>query len=146
MWYSGDGNWLYVWDTHDCVWFFLCLPYPDLYRVKGVYFSMMWSWSCLVYVWALTLRVAECEYKCRIFKWLPHIDALWRHRSGSNSDEVMAYSLMSLNYYLKQCWLIINGFLWHSGVRSQESFIYNNRKHRIKQWRRYNNSRGNSTI
>ena len=72
-------------DTWLCLIYFW-LPDPDLPRVKGVSFSRMWPWSCLIYVWALTLRVAECKYKCRIFKWLPHSDAIWRHRSGSNSD------------------------------------------------------------
>ena len=40
-------------------------------------------------------------------------DALWRHRSGSILDQVMACCLMAPSYYLNWCWLI-KGVLCHS--------------------------------
>ena len=41
-------------------------------------------------------------------------DAIWRHRSGSTSAQVIACFLTALNHYLKQCWLIIKVVHWHS--------------------------------
>ena len=41
-------------------------------------------------------------------------DAIWRQRSGSTSDQVMAWCLMAPNHYLNQCWLIISKAEWHS--------------------------------
>ena len=41
-------------------------------------------------------------------------DAIWRHRSGSTLVKVMACCLTPPGHYLNQCWLIMNGVLWHS--------------------------------
>ena len=41
-------------------------------------------------------------------------DAIWQHRSRSKLAQVMACCLTASSHYLNQCWLIINGVLWHS--------------------------------
>ena len=41
-------------------------------------------------------------------------DAIWRHRSGLTSAQVMACCLMAPSRCLNQCWLIINRVMWHS--------------------------------
>ena len=41
-------------------------------------------------------------------------DAIWWHRSGSTLAQVMACCLTAPSHYLNQCWLIMNGVLWHS--------------------------------
>ena len=41
-------------------------------------------------------------------------DAIWRQRSGSILDQVMACCLMALSHYLNQCWLIISEVQWRS--------------------------------
>ena len=46
--------------------------------------------------------------------WPSH--AIWQHRSGSTLAQVMACCLMVSSHYLNQCWLIIDGVLWHSPV------------------------------
>ena len=40
-------------------------------------------------------------------------DAFWWHRSGSTLAQVMAWCQVAPSHYLKQCWLIIKGDLWH---------------------------------
>ena len=39
--------------------------------------------------------------------------ATWWHRSGSTLAQEMACCLTTPSHYLNQCWLIINGILWH---------------------------------
>ena len=41
-------------------------------------------------------------------------DAIWRHRTGSTLDQVMACCLTAPSHYLNQCWLIISKVHWHS--------------------------------
>ena len=41
-------------------------------------------------------------------------DTIWRHRSGSTLDQVMACWLMAPSRYLNQNWIVIKGVLWHS--------------------------------
>ena len=41
-------------------------------------------------------------------------DTIWRHKSGSTLDQVMACCLMAPSHYLNQCWLIISKVQWHS--------------------------------
>ena len=41
-------------------------------------------------------------------------DTIWRHKSGSTLDQVMAWCLMAPSHYLNQCWLIISKVQWHS--------------------------------
>ena len=41
-------------------------------------------------------------------------DAIRRYRSGSTLVQVMACYLLAPSNYLNQCWLAINGVLWHS--------------------------------
>ena len=50
-------------------------------------------------------------------------DAIWRHRSGSTLDQVMACCLTAPSHYLNQCWPIISKVLWHS---SEGNFIRDN--------------------
>ena len=38
-------------------------------------------------------------------------DTIWWHRFGSKLSQVMACCLTAPNYYLNQCWLVINGFM-----------------------------------
>ena len=45
---------------------------------------------------------------------LTHRDLVWRHRTWSILVRVTAYCLIAPNQCLDQCWLIINGPLWHS--------------------------------
>ena len=37
----------------------------------------------------------------------------WQHSSGSTLAQVIACCRQATNYYLNQCWLLINGPLWH---------------------------------
>ena len=39
---------------------------------------------------------------------------IWRHESGSTLAQIMACCLMAPSHYSNQCWLLINGVLWHS--------------------------------
>ena len=41
-------------------------------------------------------------------------DTIWRQRSGSILDKVMACCLTAPSHYLNQCWLIISEVQWHS--------------------------------
>ena len=41
-------------------------------------------------------------------------DAIWHQRSWSTLVQVMAWCLTAPSHYLNQCWLNINGILWHS--------------------------------
>ena len=41
-------------------------------------------------------------------------DTIWRHKSGSTLDQVMACCLTAPSHYLNQCWLIISKIQWHS--------------------------------
>ena len=41
-------------------------------------------------------------------------DTIWRQRSGSTLDQVMACCLTVPSHYLNQCWLIISEVQWHS--------------------------------
>ena len=41
-------------------------------------------------------------------------DAIWQHKFGSTSAQVMAWCLMVPGHYLSPCWYIINESLWHS--------------------------------
>ena len=41
-------------------------------------------------------------------------DAIWWHRSGSTFIQVMPWCLSAPSHCLNQCWLVINGVLWHS--------------------------------
>ena len=43
-----------------------------------------------------------------------HNDAIWWHRSGSISVQVMVCCLTAPSHYMNQCWLIISEILWHS--------------------------------
>ena len=56
-------------------------------------------------------------------KWQPYVqatvclwssEAIWWHKSVSTFAQVMVCYLTTTSYYLKKCWLIINGDLWHS--------------------------------
>ena len=40
-----------------------------------------------------------------MFNWLRPSDAIWRQRSGSTLDQIMACCLMAPSHYLNQCWL-----------------------------------------
>ena len=41
-------------------------------------------------------------------------DTIWWHRSGSTLAQVLTCCLTAPSHYLNQCWLLINGVLWHS--------------------------------
>ena len=45
-------------------------------------------------------------------------DAIWWHRSGSASAQVMACCLTAPSYYLNQCWFIIIEDQWHTHLRA----------------------------
>ena len=54
------------------------------------------------------------KYPVTVLNLLCPSDAIWRHRSRSALAQVMVSCLKAQSHYLKQCWLIIKGFAWHS--------------------------------
>ena len=51
---------------------------------------------------------------CYTVKLLWPSDAICRHRSGSTVAQENDCCVTAPNHYLKQCWLLISLFLWHS--------------------------------
>ena len=53
-----------------------------------------------------------------------HNDAIWQHRYGSASVQVMACCLMAPSHYLNQCWLFISEVLWHFTVSAEATILH----------------------
>ena len=56
----------------------------------------------------------QLHSKKTFFSSLRHNDTLWRHRSGSTLDQVLACSLTAPSHYLNQCCFIIGEIQWNS--------------------------------
>ena len=67
--------------------------------------------------WTFNKYLTESSFYC-MFNSLRPSDAIWRQWSWTTLAQVMACCLTAPSHYLKQCWLIIRGVLWHTSESS----------------------------
>ena len=130
-----EGEWLLPWWHHQMETFSVLLAicarnspvtgeFPaqrPVMRSFDVFFDLRLNKRLSKQWWGLWFEMPSRSFwrhfKCndkKEFNTLWPSDAIWRHRSASLLDQIMACCLMGPSHYLNQCWLIINEVLWHS--------------------------------
>ena len=65
-------------------------------------------------IYVFLVKLAQSHYTgSTVVNSLWHSDTIWQHGSESTLVQVVT-CLMAPSHYLNQCWLIIQGVLWHS--------------------------------
>ena len=129
IWHPSYGKQGRVCSTWSIPWVLMIWWFSELGHQQP------WYWPCsLEKSYLNTWRVKLCKLMCShdysthrlmlspvsVFRLVCFIialrpnDAIWQHRSGSTLAQVMDCCLVAPNHHLNKCWLVINGFLWHS--------------------------------
>ena len=81
-------------------------------------YKIRWSHDRLIFIMRIPIHGRMILYWNRPMpQWVNSLwpsDTIWRHKSGSILDQVMACCLTAPSHYLNQCWLIISKVQWHS--------------------------------
>ena len=80
-------------------------------RASTVESISMWWWPCSP-VWRRCWAL-PCSTVSNINSLWPR-DAIWRQKSGSGLDQVMACCLTAPSHYMNQCWFITSKVQWCS--------------------------------
>ena len=91
---------------------------PELYKYEDIlmgfisHFKWYWQREIMHLKPLTTKRNWKKMWLCINSLWPS--DVIWQQGSRSTLAQVMACCLTAPSHYLKQCWLMISGVLWHS--------------------------------
>ena len=86
----------------------------------GILWQIKWClcFAVVISIILFAFVLLNCQYILEPLNSLRPSDAIWRQWSWTTLAQVMACCLTAPSHYLKQCWLIIRGVLWHTSESS----------------------------